>query len=123
LEQPDIVDSLRALYGKVLGRSSVEKDDDFFADLNGDSLGAAVVVVTIEHTFGIRILEDFFKDSTPSAVGHRIDERLRERALERPAKTIEETLDDSAFASDVTRLLESLHENRPPAVAPETPNG
>jgi len=83
LEQSDLaVDSLRALYGQVLDRSSVAEDDDFFADLNGNSLAAAVVIVTIERTYGVRILDEFFKDSRPLTVGRIIDEHLASRAGE-----------------------------------------
>ena len=55
---------LAALWREALGRERVEIDDDYFA-LGGDSLGAARLVVEIEHEFGVAIpLVAFVKSPT-----------------------------------------------------------
>ncbi len=62
------VETLRRLFGQVLGRPPVAPDDDFFA-LGGHSLLAARLLGRIRTTLGAEIdVRDFFAAPTPAAL-------------------------------------------------------
>lgn len=101
------VDFLRALYAQVLGKASVGPDDDFFADLSGNSLGAAEIVVTVERLFGVRILEAFFDDSTPAGVAAELERGLREAGFD-PERAREAASSGPAASGPVAEALAGL---------------
>jgi acyl carrier protein len=106
-----------ALYADVLARGSVGPDDDFFADLNGNSLGAAEVIVTVERIFGVRVLDAFFVDSTSSAVAREIEEQLRVDGFD-AGRAREAVSAGSAVAARLSALVESLEGVEPGSGAP-----
>jgi L-threonylcarbamoyladenylate synthase len=105
-----IVDTVCSLYGEVLGLSSVGRDADFFADLNGNSLGAAEVIVAIEEVFGVPVLDAFFADSTSVSVAHEIEEGLRRQGDGSANQTSPRAPSDSAAAARPSRPGESPSE-------------
>jgi acyl carrier protein len=68
-----------ALYAHVLGRPTVRPDDDFFADLNGDSLAAAQVIVAVDDIFKINVIDEFFADSRASCIARLLEPHVYSR--------------------------------------------
>ena len=103
-----------ALYAHDLGRTSVQPDDDFFADLNGDSLAAAQVIVVLEDLFEINVIEPFFADSRPVALAPIVAEHVHNRSTAGRPWPDGSSLMGDALREEFSRLLESL----PPAEYP-----
>ncbi len=68
-----------ALYAHILGRMDVGAGQDFFADLNGDSLAAAQVIAVLEDLFEINVVDAFFDDSSPAGITPVLEQHLRAR--------------------------------------------
>jgi acyl carrier protein len=97
-----------ALYAHVLGRTVVQPDDDFFADLNGDSLAAAQVIVVLEDLFEINVVEAFFDDSSAASIAPILERHLQSRAATGRSLSDSSSLLGSALSDELTRLHQSL---------------
>lgn len=97
-----------ALYAHVLGRAAVAPEDDFFADLNGDSLAAAQVIVVLEDLFEINVVEEFFDDSSADAIAALLQRHLRRRAATGRSWSDGSSLLGGALGDELARLRQSL---------------
>jgi acyl carrier protein len=99
---------LCALYAHVLGRTVVQPDDDFFADLNGDSLAAAQVIVVLEDLFQINVVEAFFDDSRAASIAPLLERHLQSRAATSRSWPDGSSLLDSALNDELALLRQLL---------------
>jgi acyl carrier protein len=97
-----------ALYAHVLGRAAVAPEDDFFADLNGDSLAAAQVIVVLEDLFEIDVVEEFFDNSSAAAITTILQRHLRSRPATDHAWSDGSSLLGDALGDELTRLRQSF---------------
>lgn len=104
-----------ALYAHVLGRRESRPDDDFFADLNGDSLAAAQVIVALEDLFEVNIIDQFFADSRAAASAPIVAEHVRARAAAGRPWPDGSSLVGDALRAELSRLRESLTPAEHPA--------
>jgi Phosphopantetheine attachment site len=102
------------LYAHVLGRTGAQQEDDFFADLNGDSLAAAQVIVVLEDLFQVNVIESFFDDSRPATIAPILAEHVRGHAAAGRSWPDGSSLTDDALREEFARLREWL----PPAAHP-----
>lgn len=93
-----------ALYAHVLGRMAVRPDDDFFADLNGDSLAAAQVIVVLEDLFEINVVEAFFDDSSAASIAPILEHHLESQAVAGRSWPDDSSLLGGALKDDIARL-------------------
>ena len=96
------------LYAHVLGRMGVQPDDDFFADLNGDSLAAAQVIVVLEDLLQINVIESFFEDSRPAAIAPILAEHVHSHAAAGRSWPDGSSLIGDALREEFARLSEWL---------------
>jgi len=104
-----------ALYAHVLGRTGVQPDDDFFADLNGDSLAAAQVIVVLEDLFGSNLIEPFFEDSRPAAIAPLLQQHVQSSAAAGGPWPDGSSLIGDALQDELARLREWLPSSQHPA--------
>lgn len=97
-----------ALYAHVLGRAAVAPEDDFFADLNGDSLAAAQVIVVLEDLFETNVVEGFFDDSSAAAIAALLQRPLRRCAAMGRSWSDGSSLLGDALREELARLRQSL---------------
>lgn len=93
-----------ALYAHVLGRTAVRPDDDFFADLNGDSLAAAQVIVVLQDLFEINVVEAFFDDSSAGSITPILERHLESQAVAGRSWAEDSSLLGGALKDDIARL-------------------
>jgi acyl transferase domain-containing protein/acyl carrier protein len=77
----DAAKAIAALFGEVLGVERVGRDDDFFADLGGDSLLATQLATRIRSRFSVELpLRAIFEAPTPGRLAEALAARRAEPA-------------------------------------------
>ncbi len=88
-ETGSLVDTVRAIWERVLGHDELEEDDDFF-DVGGDSLLATWVVTELSRATGREIeLSVLLQDSTMSGIAQTLEDMaLQANGLKRTSEVI-----------------------------------
>jgi acyl transferase domain-containing protein/acyl carrier protein len=85
----DVAMTIAALFTEVLGVEGVGGDDDFFADLSGDSLLATQLATRVRSRFSVELpLRAIFEAPTPRRLARAVEARSEETAGDAAPKSV-----------------------------------